>query len=138
MPIETISRKDPRWILIKQFFLERDAPAHRFAEDFLIASDRNGLDWRLLPSIALIESTGGKAARYNNIFGWANCTVHFKTVSEGIYRVASRLRHADSYKNRTTVDQILWIYNPQPDYVRQVHAVMDRLGPANLMAAARY
>jgi len=138
MPVESISRKDPRWILIKQFFLEKNAPAHEFVEDFLIASDRNGLDWRLLPSIALIESGGGKQARNNNIFGWANCKVHFKTTRDGIYRVASRLRHSELYKHKKTVDQILWTYNPQEAYVRHVRAAMDRLGPAHLIPAPAY
>ena len=123
---------------MKQFFLEKSAPVHVFTDDFLIASDRNGLDWRLLPSIALIESTGGKAAHHNNIFGWANGRVHFQTVTEGIYNVAAQLRHSERYKHKTTLDQILWTYNPYPGYVRHVRAVMDRLGPADLMPASTF
>jgi hypothetical protein len=85
LPTETISRKDPRWILLKQFFLENKAPAHAYVADFLIAADHYKLDWRLLPTLALVESGGGKEARNNNMFGWANCKVRFDSVKEGIY-----------------------------------------------------
>ena len=64
IPAEVISQKDPRWILIKQFFLENGAPAHIYADDFLIAADRNGLDWRLLPSLSIVESGGGREAAF--------------------------------------------------------------------------
>ncbi len=66
---ETPSRNDPRRILIKQFFLENGAPAHILVDDFLIAADLNGLDWRLLPSLSMVESGGGREARNNNMFG---------------------------------------------------------------------
>lgn len=133
---ETVSRKDPRWILVKQFFLENGSPAHLYATDFLIAADRNGLDWRLLPSISLVESGGGRDAHNNNMFGWDNCRVHFRSAKEGIYRVASRLKYSSLYKKKTTVDQILWTYNPRVDYTKKVRALMAQLGPLDLMPAA--
>lgn len=135
---ETISRKDPRWILVKQFFLENGAPAHLYAEDFLIAADRNGLDWRLLPSLSIVESGGGREARNNNMFGWDNCRVHFQTVKEGIYRVASRLKYSSLYRSKTSVDQILWTYNPRKEYTRKVRALMAQLGPLELVPAGTH
>jgi hypothetical protein len=122
---------DPRLIRIRQYFLERDCPAHQYAEDFVMAADRHDLDWRLLPSLSMIESTGGKEARNNNMFGWDNCNVRFNTNREGIYRVASRLARSRFYKGKT-LDQALKTYNPGREYGKRVKLVMAQLGPANL------
>jgi hypothetical protein len=136
LPTETISWKDPRWILLKQFFLENKAPAHEFVEDFLVAADHYGLDWRLLPTLSIVESGGGKEARNNNMFGWANCKVRFQSTREGIYEVAYRLRHSSLYRNKSTVKGILWTYNPRKEYTRKVVALMNHLGPAQLNPVA--
>jgi len=135
IPAEAISRKDPRWILVKQFFLDNGAPAHIYVDDFLIAADRNGLDWRLLPSLSIVESGGGREARNNNMFGWDNCRVHFSTLKDGIYRVASMLKNSSPYKKKTSIDQILWTYNPRIAYTIKVRALMAQLGPAQLVPA---
>src|SRR5438552_9386520 len=63
-------RNDPRLKSIRDFFRHGACPAERFAEVFLHAADLNNLDWRLLPSLSFVETTGGKTARNNNMFGW--------------------------------------------------------------------
>lgn len=126
-----VNQTDPRLIRVKQFFLERDCPAHAYAEDFISAADQHKLDWRLLPSLSFIESTGGKTAYNNNMFGWDNCRERFRTSREGIYRVASRLANSKLYRNRN-LDQKLARYNPRPAYKVAVKSVMNSLGPANL------
>jgi hypothetical protein len=136
--VKMIPRADARWILIRQFFEKNNAPADEYAKDFLIAADQNGLDWRLLPSLSLIESGGGKSARNNNIFGWGNCKVRFRTTREGIYQVASRLKNSILYKGKGSVDEMLWTYNPRQEYVQQVIAVMNRLGPVVPVSAGAY
>ena len=136
--VKLIPGADARWIRIRQFFQKNNSPAHEYAQDFLIAADQNGLDWRLLPSLSLVESGGGKEARNNNIFGWGNCKVHFRTAREGIYEVASRLKNSYLYRGKESLDEILWTYNPSEEYVRQVVAVMNRLGPALPEPAGTY
>ena len=86
---------------------------------------------RLLPSISMIESTGGKEARNNNMFGWDNGNVRFSTNRDGIHRVASRLAESRYYKGKT-LDQTLRTYNPVGEYGKKVKLVMAQLGPANL------
>ena len=122
---------DPRLARIQQYFAERDCPAKEFAADFIVAADRLDLDWRLLPSISMIESTGGKAQRNNNMFGWDNCNVRFSSTRAGIYEVADRLANSSLYKQKD-LDEVLWTYNPIPGYAHRVKAVMRELGPANL------
>ena len=64
--------QDARLEAIRGFFERTRCPASEYSQAFLDAADDSGLDWRLLPSISFVESTGGKAAPYNNIFGWDN------------------------------------------------------------------
>ncbi len=128
--------RDPRLFCVRQFFLSRDCPAHVYAPDFIAAADENGLDWRLLPSISFVESTGGKEARNNNMFGWDNCDQWFSTSREGIYHVAGRLGNSPLYRNKPLA-QILRTYNPNPEYARVVQRVMNQLGPAHLVGAGR-
>lgn len=126
--------RDPRLFCVRQFFLSRDCPAHVYAPDFIAAADENGLDWRLLPSISFVESTGGKEARNNNMFGWDNCETSFPTSRHGIYHVAGRLGNSPLYRNKSLA-QILRTYNPNPEYARLVQHIMNQIGPAHLPAA---
>jgi len=121
---------DPRLRLIWQYFADRDCPLQDSAADFLVAADQNELDWRLLPSISMIESSGGKDYRNNNVFGWDSCRETFPSVQAGIHFVASRLAKSKLYKDKS-VDEKLLTYNPQPDYAHRVKAVMRALGPAH-------
>lgn len=127
-----VNRTDPRLIRVKQFFLERDCPAHAYAEDFITAADQHNLDWRLLPSLSFIESGGGKEAYNNNMFGWDNCKKRFRNSREGIYRVAARLANSKIYRHKS-LDQMLFRYNPRPAYSTAVKSVMNSLGPADLV-----
>jgi len=127
--------EDPRLQLIWQYFADRDCPLRDSAADFLIAADQNELDWRLLPSISMIESSGGKDYRNNNVFGWDSCREVFPSVRAGIHYVASRLAKSRLYKDKS-LDEKLSTYNPQPDYMHRVKAVMRALGPASQSSGA--
>lgn len=133
VPTVTV-QTDPRLLRIKQFFLEHDCPAHVYAEDFLHAADQHNLDWRLLPSLSFVESSGGKDAHNNNMFGWDNCKQAFRSSREGIYRVASQLGRSKTYRNKS-LGTILKLYNPREEYKTRVFAVMNELGPADLLPA---
>ncbi|MDQ2950454.1 MAG: hypothetical protein M3Y27_31695, partial [Acidobacteriota bacterium] len=61
---------DPRTVRLIKFFSHLHCPVLNLAPDFIHEADVNHLDWRLLPSISVIESGGGKAYKNNNIFGW--------------------------------------------------------------------
>jgi hypothetical protein len=120
---------DPRLRRLQNFFDAIDAPAKAYAHVFLSVADTHDLDWRLLPSISFVETTGGKAARNNNLFGWDCGRAEFKSISEGIRTVAYRLAHSALYKNKP-LDDLLAVYNPNPEYSRAVRSVMNRIGPS--------
>jgi hypothetical protein len=119
---------DPRLRRLEEFFAKRDCPLRTAAADFLIAADQNALDWRLLPSISIIESSGGKDYRKNNVFGWNSCREGFSSVRAGIHFVAAQLSQAKQYRDKT-LDMKLRTYNPNPDYPLKVKAVMRALAP---------
>ena len=55
-------RRDPRLKSLRSFFDKANCPAWKYSAVFLEAADTYDLDWRLLPSISYVESTGGKSA----------------------------------------------------------------------------
>src|ERR1700722_7643527 len=122
-----VKQNDPRLSKLQKYFGDRDCPLRDSAKDFLIAADENALDWRLLPSISIIESSGGKDYRNNNVFGWDSCRESFTSVREGIHFVAAQLANSKMYKDKN-LDNKLSTYNPLPDYPRKVKAVMHALG----------
>jgi hypothetical protein len=83
-------KTDLRTIRLKKFLGKLHCPVVYLAEEFVRAADDHHLDWRLLPSIAIIESGGGKAylREKNNIFGWGGGEIYFTSVHAGLQTVA--------------------------------------------------
>lgn len=122
-------RDDPRLETLRNFFHQGDCPAEELAEVFLEAADAYELDWRLLPSLSFVETTGGKAARNNNMFGWDSGRAKFDSLAAGIHRVGYQLANSYAYRGKK-LDGLLATYNPNPDYVRMVKSVMRSIAPA--------
>jgi len=119
-------REDPRFEKLRAFFHRTNCPAQHYADAFLEAADRYALDWRLLPSLSYVESTGGKSARNNNFFGWGSA--EFSTPSAGIHEVGYRLAYSTLYKDKD-LDTLLSTYNPLPEYAQKVKSVMMQIAP---------
>ena len=119
---------DPRLLKLRHFFASLDSPGYSLAEEFLSASDRFGLDWRLLPSLSILESGGGRESQNNNILGWDSCRQKFPSVAIGIHYVAYRLAESSCYKNKS-LEELLRLYNHNPDYPPRARSLMTRLSP---------
>jgi hypothetical protein len=122
-------RNDVRLDSLRKFFHQGACPVETVAEVFLETADAYDLDWRLLPSLSFVETTGGKAARNNNIFGWDAGRTRFRSVAAGIHAVGYQLSHAGVYRGKG-LDRLLATYNPDPEYARLVKFVMRNIGPA--------
>lgn len=131
---------------IDSYFKERDMPLAGTGMKMVQEAENHDLDWRLLPAIAVRESTGGKNECIrvpNNAFGWGSCKIGFKTVGEAIETVAKNLggnnpKTAHHYDNKTT-KQILRAYNPPSvvlRYAEQVMSIMDAIGEPDVIPAA--
>ncbi len=126
------------------YFKERYMPLEGMGMKMVLEAEKNNLDWRLLPAIAVRESTGGKfackKATYNS-FGWGSCKISFDSNEKAIETVAKNLggnnpKTAHHYDEKTT-KQILRAYNPPsvvPRYAEQVMSIMDAIGKADEIA----
>jgi hypothetical protein len=115
---------------LQKFFAKLHCPVKEFASDFVAAADENNLDWRLLPSISVVESGGGKAYRNNNIFGWDQGTHAFASIRSSIQEVAAKLGRSPLYRRHPDAAGKLRIYNRNDGYVESVVALMERISPA--------
>ncbi|MFZ0934734.1 MAG: hypothetical protein WB579_24370 [Bryobacteraceae bacterium] len=120
------ARQDARLGAVRGFFEKGGCPAREYAQAFLDAADGYRLDWRLLPSISFVESTGGKAAPNNNIFGWDNGRSSFSSPTAAIWGVAYQLGQSKLYRDRN-LNQVLALYNPDPGYAAKVKSVMRQI-----------
>ncbi len=128
---------------IDAYFRAFDMPLFGTGQLFAEAAEKYKLDWRLLPAIAVRESTGGKFACKGekfNPFGWASCKVGFSSYQEAIDTVAKNLAGRNSatakyYLGKDTKG-ILLAYNPPsivPKYSSQVMYIMKQIGSEDLV-----
>ena len=105
------------------------APLAEYAQKFVEVANKYGLDYRLLPAIATVESGGGKSNfRSYNAWGWGN--KGFTSFEEGIEVVGRGLKTGYIDKGSDTVDEIAPIYCP-PNYknwARSVNQFMLEIG----------
>lgn len=112
--LDDAEKTDPRVEQVRLFFEKYKSPAAKYAKLFVTVADENNLDWYLLPSIAFIESGGGKAYRNNNIFGWDSGKHKFSSIEQGI-RYVGHAMTVGPYANKNTL-QKLRVYNTYVHY----------------------
>lgn len=124
------------------YFKERNMPLLGYGKKMIEEAEKNNIDWRLLPAISVIESTGGKnkcKKVKNNPFGWGSCKIGFDSMEEAIEIVSKNLGGNNPntkhyYANKNT-EEILKAYNPPsvvPNYSNKVFKVMNIIGDKDL------
>lgn len=119
---------------IDTYFKERSMPLEGTGMTFVLVAEKYGLDWNLLPAIAIRESSGGKAACGNNPFGWGSCKLHnFKSYNDAIEALGKNLGGANKntaryYAGKSTKEK-LYFYNGTvvPSYPDEVLAIMQKI-----------
>ncbi len=119
---------------IDKYFKDRSMPLNGQGMNFVLTAEKYGLDWRLLPAIAVRESSGGKKACYNNPFGWGSCKIKFNNYNEAIESVGKNLggvnkNTARYYAQKSTLEK-LYYYNGTvvPSYPGEVVKIMEKMG----------
>ena len=131
---------------IDAYFAEHDMPLAGMGMKMVEEAEKNDLDWRLLPAIAVRESTGGKFECKkvdHNAFGWGSCKIGFKSEEEAIEIVAKNLggnnpKTAHHYDEKTT-KEILRAYNPPSivlRYAEQVISIMNSIGDEEVIISS--
>lgn len=109
---------------------------------FVQMADKYGIDWKLLPAIGFLESTGGKFVpsknRYN-AFGWGSAKIKFESYTQAIETVSKNLGGhnpvtAQHYDDKT-LDEIINAYNPpsvRADYNKIIKGTMAKIAKADI------
>lgn len=128
---------DNRPALIDAYYAKRGMPLEGYGEKMVAVADQYGLDWRLLPAIAVREQSGGKVLPHNcpgrtvnyNVFGWASAKICFTSYDQAIETVGMKLGTLSWYKGKELVP-LLQTYNPPSivkDYAYEVIAIMNAI-----------
>ncbi|MBU0660923.1 hypothetical protein KKG22_01945 [Patescibacteria group bacterium] len=122
---------DTRAARVDAYFAKRNMPLEGYGAQFIETADKYNMDWRLLPAIAVRESSGGKNLMNNNPFGWGSAKIPFEDFNHAIDIVGMHLsgNHeatARYYKDKDVYDK-LYSYNGTvlPSYPNEVIAIMD-------------
>lgn len=140
---------DYRAVLIDEYFGKKNLPMAGFGQVFVEAADKYKIDWRLLPALAMRESTGGKFACGGklsaewNPWGWNSCKGNgFKSMEDSIDTLAKHLsgnhERTKHYYHGKDLKGVLQTYNPPSvveKYAYQVMAIMKKIAPAEKMVA---
>lgn len=122
---------DGRVANLKSFFRKHNSPLYDEAEFIVKTSDKYSFDYRLLPAIAMQESTLCRAIppRSYNCWGWGiyeNTVTRFSSYEDAIETVAKGLRENYINEGRVTASEIMEKYTPASNgsWARAVNSVM--------------
>lgn len=108
--VEVQARKlDPEAKILADYLASYGSPLQYHAQDFADAAKQHGVDWKLVPAIAGVESTfgkfipGGHDPRFTsyNAWGWGvygNQAIYFSSWREAIFTITRGLK--ENYINR--------------------------------------
>jgi len=111
---------DVRIANLKAFFRTHSSPLYDHAEYIVKTSDKYGLDYRLIPAIAMKESTLCQAIPPNshNCWGWGiygSTITRFSSYDEAISTVAQGLKKNYIDQGLTTPERIMAKYTGHPE-----------------------
>ena len=120
---------DTRVRALKNILKKYNSPLAGQAASYVKYADLYSVDWKLLPSIAGLESTFGKflMPESHNAYGWGGGHIYFDSWEDGIRVINKALR--DNYINRGATD--VWsigpIYAESPTWAVRVNSFMNEI-----------
>ncbi len=94
-PIEKLYEDQAKADRIRAFYAQWNAPMAAQADYIVEVANLFGIDWRLLPAISVVESSGGNYCFRNyNPFGWGK--MNFASFEDAIYTVGEGI--ANGYR----------------------------------------
>lgn len=113
---------------VRNYLSRRNSPLAQYAEEIVKAATQYGIDYRLVPAISIIESSGGiHTFRTYNAWGWGKR--NFSSWEEGIWEVSKGL--GNYYAKGLTTPQKISVYYCPPsasEWARKVSYVMREIG----------
>lgn len=122
--------QDIRIVALENTLKKYESPLTPYASVYVTEADKNGVDWKLLPSIAGLESTFGKhyiEGTYN-VYGWGSGHIYFDSWEDGIATINAALRknYIDKW-GATNVWEIGPIYAESPTWAVRVNSFMEKI-----------
>lgn len=114
---EEIVQEDARVELVRQFFAKYNSPLEPFAQNVVAEADKHGLDFRLIPAIAMQESNLCSKIPINSYNCWGfgiygGKITRFSGYAEAIETVTRTLAKQYKAKGLETPEQIMKKYTP--------------------------
>lgn len=119
---------DLRATALENVLNKYQSPLAPYAGYFIKSSDKNEIDWKLLPSIAGLESSFGKRqmpGSYNS-YGWGGGHIYFDSVEDGIDTVLFALKNKYASRGATTVETIAPIYSESNTWAPRINSFMQK------------
>jgi len=110
----TFTTEDARPVIIEKYLKKHKSPLLPYARQLLEASERYGVDYRLIVAIAQCESNLCKRAPAGsyNCWGFENGETRFLSWEQALNQVAKTLRERYLDQGLTTPEQIMPKYAP--------------------------
>jgi len=121
---------DWRQLKLYAFLKKKDSSLARYSSDFIKAADAWGIDWRLLPAIAGLESCFAHrmVPGTYNAYGWGGGYIAFDSWPDSIEHISKRLREIYYDNGLVTPTQIGPIYAPpNPNWGNLIASIMNRI-----------
>lgn len=127
--VENSNTNDFRVKALENIFKKYDSPLVDAAQAYVDLADKNGVDWKLLPSIAGLESSFGKRLMPNshNAYGWGGGHIYFDSWEHGIDKITKALSEKYYARGATTVWTIGPIYAESPTWAVRVDSFMQKI-----------
>ena len=131
---DSIISKDARMEIVRQFFAKYKSPLEPFAQNIVENADKYGLDYRLLPAIAMQESNLCQKiiANSHNCWGfgiYGKTVTKFESYPEAIDTVTKTLANNYAAGGLNTPEEIMKKYTPSNNgaWAHSVNYFMDLL-----------
>lgn len=121
---------DHRTAELSKFMIKYNCPKPYYIKEYLNASDKYKLDYRLLPAISVQESGCGRHACGDGIrrWGFGSCKgYNFKDVAQGINFVSDTLANGNYYRGKTTTQKLKTYNSKNPNYGSEVENLMFQM-----------
>jgi len=131
-------KTDTRKLVLKSFLEKKQSPLAIYAEKIIQESDKNTLDWRLIPAITGVESSFGKRIPYNsyNAYGWANGNYSFSSWDNSIEIVSDTLNNKYIKRGARKITGIAKRYAPPSStWANKVTYFVNQIDPSGLAFA---
>lgn len=133
LKIDIVSQ-DARLVAVKAFFKKYNSDLFPYADEVISSADKYGLDFRLIPAIAMQESNLCKKAPKDSYNCWgfgiyATKVTTFKNYAEAIDTVTKTLAKQYKANGLETPEQIMTRYTPGSNgsWARGVNQFMNQL-----------